>query len=75
MDPTECLRRFLQHQKDGERAEANEAWLDLRDWLARGGFEPKWGALCTIVTNGEPVETTLPTREEFSSFVWRNRRA
>ena len=72
MDPTECLRRFLQHVRNGERLEANEAWQNLRDWLASGGFEPAWGAVCTIVYDAECqaiiLKTALPTRKEWESY-------
>ncbi len=42
MDPQACLQRWIYAVARGDAREAREAWEDLRDWLAKGGFEPKW---------------------------------
>lgn len=42
MDPDSCYDRWLSAKADGDRTEARYAKQDLKEWLARGGFEPKW---------------------------------
>lgn len=42
MDPTACLRRFLDALNDGDDDEARQAYEDLTSWLAGGGFPPNW---------------------------------
>lgn len=39
MDPNCCYERFLTARTKREK---REAWEDLYDWLANGGFEPQW---------------------------------
>lgn len=40
MDPNACLARIKQAVADGDEEEAIEARADLREWVAKGGFEP-----------------------------------
>jgi len=42
MDPQETLKRWRKAVAEGDRSEAAEFAGYLRDWLARGGFEPTW---------------------------------
>lgn len=42
MDPQETLKRWREAVAEGDRSEAAEFAGYLRDWLARGGFEPTW---------------------------------
>lgn len=42
MDPNACLIRILYHIRHGQTDDAAEAWLDLRDWINEGGFEPDY---------------------------------
>lgn len=49
MDPNACLALFFDAANDyaatGQSEylfSANDAHQDLRDWLTKGGFEPKW---------------------------------
>ena len=46
MDPNATLRRIadLMHEEPGELTEEclAEACQDMREWLAKGGFEPQW---------------------------------
>jgi len=46
MDPTQALRNLVAALAANDMDEAYEIADDLRDWRARGGFDPK--------TNGEP---------------------
>lgn len=55
MDPNACLRRWWLAVLSEDESEANEAYAALREWLARGGFEPAWG-------NG------LPSRKQFEQY-------
>lgn len=42
MDPQETLKRWRKAVSEGDRSEAAEFSGYLREWLARGGFEPTW---------------------------------
>jgi hypothetical protein len=42
MDPEATLARWRRAVKNGDGDEATEAAEDLREWIRRGGFEPKW---------------------------------
>jgi hypothetical protein len=42
VDPDACLQRWREAMRDGDYGEASEAHADLRGWIERGGFEPKW---------------------------------
>jgi hypothetical protein len=42
MDPDVCLENYRSALAEGDRCAAKEARGNLRDWLARGGFEPAW---------------------------------
>lgn len=41
MDPQACLQRWRNATLRGDKDEAREAFADLREWLAKGGFWPK----------------------------------
>lgn len=41
MDPTACLKRFLEACEDRDREEAADALEDLHNWIVRGGHLPK----------------------------------
>lgn len=55
MDPNATLRMWASAVARGDKYDANEAYNNLRVWIERGGFEPKWGG-------------TLPTRAQFFSY-------
>jgi hypothetical protein len=40
MDPDACLALIFDHLEDGDYESAHDSCLDLKGWLARGGFEP-----------------------------------
>ncbi len=40
MDPTACLRRFLDACEENDREEASDALGDLSNWIRNGGFLP-----------------------------------
>ena len=42
MDPDAALARFWKAYHNSESDEAYEAAQDLKEWLAQGGFAPKW---------------------------------
>jgi len=42
MNPDATLAKFMAALVEGDHEATVEAHRDLTDWLARGGFEPKW---------------------------------
>jgi len=50
MDPTACLKRFLDASADQDRDEAMEALAELGDWLNMGGFLPQVTKLSDLPT-------------------------
>ena len=42
MDPDATIKKFMEALLDGDHDVAREAHGDLTQWLAQGGFEPKW---------------------------------
>jgi hypothetical protein len=54
MDPNACYTRVIELLDEGDIFGAKEAANDLREWIARGGFEPAW---------------TSEERESFYKFV------
>lgn len=61
MDPEAALLKWVRAVSRGDRYEANNAYSDLRTWIERGGFEPRWGEKTRF---GDP----LPTRAQFFSY-------
>jgi hypothetical protein len=57
MDPTATLLRALRAIKDQDRDEAREAFQDLIEWLARGGFMPSPAELETLCAEFAPTST------------------
>lgn len=49
MDPNETLRLLEAVVNVGDWQQADQAAADLREWIARGGFPPKWET-CPIAT-------------------------
>jgi len=40
MDPNETLKIIIEELGNGNEAEAEYAIADLREWIAKGGFQP-----------------------------------
>jgi hypothetical protein len=47
MDPEACLRNFYDALASVEYDDAVECHANLLEWLAKGGFEPKWSRYAT----------------------------
>jgi hypothetical protein len=45
MDPNACLNAWYIAANKGDNETALDRWHDLKDWLDRGGFEPRWHAV------------------------------
>ena len=45
MDPQATLQRWVDAILEGNKSEAIRAYVDLKGWMDRGGFEPKWEPL------------------------------
>lgn len=43
MDPDACLKLWRSAVCEGNRRAVRRHAADLREWIAKGGFEPRWG--------------------------------